>query len=66
MTLEQIKKEIEEYGISQWYDSTGLRSVYKEPDGYCIYTSTGNRLSAGKIIDEYHGLCFNELAEHIT
>lgn len=66
MTLEQIKKDIEECGISQWYDSLGLRSVYREPDGYCIYTSTGNRLSAGRITDEHHGLRLNELAEHIA
>lgn len=66
MTLERVKEEIKDHGISQWYDKRGLNSIYKEPDGYCIYISTGNRLSTGKIVEEYHGLDFSDIAKFIN
>lgn len=62
MTAEQIKKDIQEYGLSQWFNSKGLCSVTEnfEKD-YDFTISTGVTLRGGKILESYSRIPIEEV-----
>lgn len=62
MTAEQIKKDIQGYGLSQWFNHKGLCSVTEnfEKD-YDFTISTGTTLRNGSILESYSGVPIEEV-----
>ena len=66
MRLCKVDKDIEDYGLSQWFNNGALYTVEDSHEGgyNLIIAEGGVRLADCRILEEYHNISVEELIEN--